>query len=278
MTPLAQAILNDSILPKAKQRLIPNGVEWPLVSDLASAKCFELSAVSSLFLETGWRMLDHEAGGDRMRDSRFAFLPAPMTWLEWKYSPVEGETDVRPQRHGALLFETDNLAAGVAVIGYDDGPIVIIGNLILHLLGHQNAGAIMSVPASDPAAPPHWIPNMTSDIHVALAMINTPRIIGRRQHMPHAGLQRKLAAARGMVGKFPLQAWTEIILEVTPPQMDDGEPHEARLTGGKALHFCRSHLRVRRGQLELVKAHWRGDPALGIKRSRYSVVPRKNAA
>lgn len=113
-------------------------------------------------------------------------------------------------------------------------------------------------------------------MYAALSVINTPRVIGRRQHMPHAGLQRKLAQARGMVGKFPLHAWTEIKLEVSPPRLDrsaTGDPHEARLTGAKALHFCRCHLRVRLGQLELVSAHWRGDPALGMKQSRYKLLP-----
>jgi hypothetical protein len=106
----------------------------------------------------------------------------------------------------------------------------------------------------------------------ALALINTPRIIGRRQHMPHQGMQRKIAAGKKMVGKFPLKAWTEIKLEVMPPVIDGGQ-HEARLTGGKALHFCRAHLRIRMGHLERVSAHWRGDPSLGIKQTRYSVIP-----
>lgn len=107
----------------------------------------------------------------------------------------------------------------------------------------------------------------------ALAMINTPRIIGRRQYMPHAGLQRRLAAAKGMVGKFPLHAWTEIKLEVRPPEEAGDAEHQTYLTGEKALHFCRAHLRVRLGKLEYVRSHWRGNPALGIKQSRYTLVP-----
>jgi hypothetical protein len=44
---------------------------------------------------------------------------------------------------------------------------------------------------------------------------------------------------------------------------------EGHLTGEKCLHFVRTFLRVRMGQLEYVDAHWRGNPALGMKRSRY---------
>ncbi|QPF81665.1 hypothetical protein IC762_17725 [Bradyrhizobium genosp. L] len=103
-----------------------------------------------------------------------------------------------------------------------------------------------------------------------LAMINTPRIIGRCQHMPHAGLARDLRKRFG-AGRFPLRAWTEIQLKVTPPEQGEGEA-EAHLTGARALHFCRAHLRVRLGRLELVSSHWRGDPALGIKQSKYRLV------
>lgn len=116
--------------------------------------------------------------------------------------------------------------------------------------------------------------------YAILAIINSPRIVGRRTHRPHAGLQRALRRARGLgVGKFPLRGWTEIILEITPPQVDvSGRVHETRLTGRRALHFVRQHLRIRNGGLELVSAHWRGDAALGIKRSRYKVVPPRNQA
>jgi hypothetical protein len=88
-------------------------------------------------------------------------------------------------------------------------------------------------------------------------------------------LQKKIAAAKRMVGRFPLRAWTEIKLEVTPPKYD-GTEHEAMLTGGKALHFCRAHLRIRLGRVELVSAHWRGDPSLGLKRTRYSLQRPRN--
>ena len=106
-----------------------------------------------------------------------------------------------------------------------------------------------------------------------LAIINSPKIIGRRQHMPHRGLERALIAKQKAIGKFPLHAWTEIQLKVTPPKdMSSDAPAEDHLTGQKALHFCRAHLRVRMGRLEVVRAHWRGDAALGIKRSRYKVT------
>jgi hypothetical protein len=91
--------------------------------------------------------------------------------------------------------------------------------------------------------------------------------------MPHAGLQRKLAQSMNMTGKFPLHAWTEILLEVTPPATENGQVREARLSGAKALHYVRKFVRTRFARKEYVKGHWRGDPALGLKQSRYTVLP-----
>jgi hypothetical protein len=114
---------------------------------------------------------------------------------------------------------------------------------------------------------------LTFDAYAALALINSPRVIGQRQHMPHERIEREKLKQRRLVGKFPVQAWTEIMLTVAPPDARSGEPaSEGHLTGDKCLHFCRTHLRARRGRLEYVEGHWRGDPALGIKQSRYRVV------
>jgi hypothetical protein len=35
-----------------------------------------------------------------------------------------------------------------------------------------------------------------------------------------------------------------------------------------AVRFCRACLRIRNGALEYVSPHWRGDAAVGIKRTR----------
>lgn len=105
---------------------------------------------------------------------------------------------------------------------------------------------------------------------LTIDLINTPGLIGLRQHDPHRGLARKLAALRG--GSYPLQAWSEVVLK---HQTQIAEPGE-RLSGAtfhKCLHFVRSHLRhYRDGRVTVIPAHWRGDPALGIKRTRYRMA------
>lgn len=119
--------------------------------------------------------------------------------------------------------------------------------------------------------------NILNLISKFLCFINSPRTIGRKLHMPHAGLQKEIARKKGLVGKFPLKAWTEIKLEVTAPKDESqNRPRDTILTGDRALHFVRAHLRIRNGMLIYVSPHWRGNPAMGIKRTRYSVHPPKN--
>lgn len=111
-------------------------------------------------------------------------------------------------------------------------------------------------------------------LYACLAMINTPSVVGRRVNRAHAGLQKRLASLRGSPHGGALRPWTEIVLEVTEPR--DGAGADAcaaeRMSGRKALHFCRSHLRIQNGRLTRVRAHWRGDAALGIVQSRYKVA------
>lgn len=95
--------------------------------------------------------------------------------------------------------------------------------------------------------------------YALLGMINTPRIFQRIVHQPHAGLQRKMVAAKSLIGKFPLGAWTEILLKVPAPE---GGPKstsgtDGYLSGERALHWCRAHLRYRLGHRRAQLMPWR---------------------
>ena len=104
---------------------------------------------------------------------------------------------------------------------------------------------------------------------LAVDLINTPGIVGMRQHAPHAGLARNLASHG--IGKYPLRGWSEVAVK-THTTFDEGE-YESGATFRKCLHFVRSHKRhYRDGKVTIIPAHWRGDPALGIKRTRYKVT------
>jgi hypothetical protein len=269
MTPLAQKIVNGLTLPK-KDRTFTDRCD--LLDRMDDIHCFECTAIEGVVNASAEKfrasMLD---GHDTL-----AFLPAPRTWIELS-SPMVDWDSQKPMGVGRIGFLMEDQGDyAMCRMAMDQGGKFgsMPGYFRFALRGNPDKKHIHM---SESMGKYHelfscWI----TLLYGYLAFINTPRVVGRRQHMPHAGLQRKLAHARGMVGKFPLHAWTEIRLEVTPPKLDRsavGEPHETRLTGAKAQHFCRCHLRIRLGQVELVSAHWRGDPALGIKQTRYRLVP-----
>jgi len=262
MTPLA-AYLAGQLVARPKHR---DGV-WRNPKNIADLRfaledihCFDISACAPLIHD--FMQLYQRPDAATALFDRLGFLPAPKTWLEWK--------DSHGNRVAMLIRQVPDI----------DG-IDRADTTAFCAEGSVRCGSI------SPSYGKIYVePAYRGDVHTrklvsfavfVLPLINSPHIIGRRQFMPNVGLERRLTRGFGR-GKFPLHAWTEIRLEVNkPPEIDDGMPHEAHLTGKRALHFCRKHIRIRRGQLEYVSAHWRGDPALGIKRSRYTVTPAVSA-
>lgn len=243
MTPLAHRIVKELTLPLAKRTF---NDQCGLLGRMDDIHCFDATEVIEIAKDFSDAMARH---GDWL--SQTAFLPAPRTWIEF----IEDG-----QRMGILLTCRDDYAfAKCAFVdrSMDTGIVLCLGSEASHNdYEHRNEYR-----------------HLYRVILAILAIINSPRVIGRQQHMPHRGLERRLAKAKGLVGKFPLHAWTELKLSVSDiGKRADGTTHEAHYTGEKCLHFCRAHLRVKNGRLERVSAHWRGNPALGIKRSRYRLA------
>lgn len=278
MTPTVHALLRSYSDPKARAAVHdPDGI----LPRLTDAHCFEMSAVVGMAKQLGSDLVNAGVAPQ----SRLAFLPAPVTVLDSGYTLKDSAGVPLQTRSADMLIETaGGRMADVYCLTarehchHATDAIVPVGRIWLQEDAEVSGYAIPVSPEEDlrrweGSDPPRMAyASRKADIYAELALINTPRIIGRRQHMPHSGLQRRLAAALKMPGKYPLRAWSEIVLEVHAPEVARGE-FEARLTGGKALHFCRAHLRVRNGKVEFVSAHWRGDPALGMKQTRYRVVP-----
>lgn len=263
MTPLAHAIVSDSTLPLAKRQYGDAMQRLRLLDDV---HFFEVSAVYDAAVDLSVSQVKAKQVA-----SRLAFLPAQRTWLEW--TEASG-------RCGALLEAADGEpAASVTwVVRLNGDRRIRIADKCGWLLLSDLAGLRGIAFPSDTT---DFCRRAAADarLYALLAMINTPRVIGRTTHQPHAGLQRKIAAARSMPGKYPLHAWHELKLEVRPPRDEAGhEPRQTILTGGKALHFVRAYCRMQNGSLVLVSSHWKGDPALGIKQTRYRVVPPRKAA
>lgn len=256
MTPLARRIVSDTCKPLRDRRFGDPGNVAPRMGD---AHCFEVSEVVELAEDLGRDLVRKDHHPDTL-----GFLPAPKTWIEFRAK--DGS------RHGYLLEDNGRGSASVRRAAL--APSGAMGS-------HHYVGELLLSPSSwDGDFPALMVAEGRSESELKgvvatfygfLAIINTPRIVGRKTHTPSVSLEKRVVNSRGIVGSFPLRAWTELVLSATPPDLVDGEV-EAHFTGRKALHFVRAHLRIRLGKLELVSAHWRGDGSLGIKQSRYKVT------
>ncbi|MED5545772.1 MAG: hypothetical protein VYD90_11025 [Pseudomonadota bacterium] len=267
MTPLAMRIVRELALP-VKDRTFND--QCGLMQRMDDVHCFEVSDVFDLAQDLALNL--HKAwnkDGYASDAGVLGFLPAPKTWIEWTRGGY---------REAVLLEEThEGDALSSWAIADNDGLFLSSRHCGGLLLSSINRAAIDAPWPSvrtlvDETEPQRlgWI----FTIYAMLAIINSPRLIGHKQHMPHRGLERRLAAAKASTGKFPLHAWTELKLSVSDiGKRADGKEYEAHYTGERCLHFCRAHLRVKRGRIEKVAAHYRGNPANGIKRTRYSVAP-----
>jgi hypothetical protein len=274
MTPLA-AFLAKQIISRPKHRepfwRDENTIKR-LDASLSDIHCFEVSECFEMMLDLVAKFLyDRDAFKVEELFADYGFLPAPKTWIEWRDSH-HSNPNHRGIRVGILFEQIGDFRAKATF--YHENKAQPGGFISLR-------GQVQEDPEGKPRIPAWLLPDdevvdlahpFVSYAQVMLALINSPHIIGRRSHDPNRALARKLM--RQSVGSFPLRAWTELLLQINkPPEIDDGEPHESQLTGQRAFHFVRKHIRIKLGRLEFVSAHWRGDIALGVKQTRYVAVP-----
>lgn len=259
MTPLAQRVARDMLSLRKDRTFIGEAEEW-VCQHMFGAHFFDVSKVVPLAHE-----LVRSCEGASEALSELAFLPAPITWLEFR------QTD---GARGALMAAqvADDEAVVLAVDGRDF-YVVPVGFIYTAPDCHSAAGMPFKVVMG---ADEKFAEEAISTVYGLLNLINRPGSLDRREHAPHRGLQRDLTR-RAMVGRFPLRGWTEITLNVAPGG-NQREPKSAGSTGDKCLHFVRAHRRRCYGVWVQIPAHWKGDPALGIKQTRYRVVPPRKAA
>lgn len=314
MTPLAQKLLKQRILPQARRL---NWLSDQMLDELAQAHCFECTDVvdmAKIITAVGHKDFEQvKIKGEtfdmhtiktqakvQMLAARTSFLPSPNTWIEW----LDREDGVKVRRAILLLEQGDGseddkkyiiafdvleplsapvgsplhgapITLGPSIAFCAGDALISEGYTIIGFKGHvfRTASELSDLGGEEESYIRVLSASLLTKIVGFLALINTPKIVGRTTHLPHIGLQKRLARAYSMPGKYPLQAWHEIKLHINIPMEFRNEQVEGHLTGMRALHFCRSYLRIRQGRLELVNWHWRGNPALGIRQTRYRVEP-----
>lgn len=214
-------------------------------------RAFDLSGVSDM-CEQVWRELFiADADDSKIFDlGERCAVPCEHFWLEF--------------RDNAYLVEACNEQdSGV----YAVSELLTEGGLRLVTVGRiDQAGELFQVGATEECPDDYVIEGLQACGRVlsAIAVLNSPRA------------RQEPAAARKLLGnKFPRDANPE--LRATRIYIDVGGRSVsgetlARTQSPKAYHFVRSHVRrFDDGTSTVVRAHWRGDPAFGVRVGIYTV-------
>lgn len=249
--------------------------------------------LSPLVVET----IDQLADPEKVESTRdHLFTPAHYTWIEWREGSVGwGQSN----RHGLLLLgegpitSSTSLVVGQGLYAFDVRntdfwpepsilyfPITydLVSGKLLSLVNDNNS--LVDYKTNLPPSLRNevaveqlfdqltWTKNeivnqvdqekLGAFLGAALALINTPRLSQRTLMEPNP----KLQSAREKKGKLPLLSWHEINLMIDRGELGHGEP--LTQTGEKAFHHVRTHLRLKRGKVEIVRPHWRGNPEKGV--------------
>lgn len=265
MTPLAQIIVKELTRPPADRRMPDHGGVLPLMSDV---HCFECSDLWEVLTSLSGQIMSKGVWPDESR-----FLPAPKTWVEHR-TLGDGEC----ARMGYLVIQDtnkpDRVTVRIAGLNTELGPATEHG--FMRIDGFNTDRPEVTLVLTEPRLNEHW-KSAVLFLRMVFSIINAPHFIGRLHQQPHRGLAKSLKYVEGDDGKpFCLRPWTQILLEATPPKdMSDVEGYAPRLTGKKALHFCRAHLRIVSGRAVFVRSHFRGDASVGVVQADYKVLPPK---
>ena len=277
MTPFARMILRDYAdnnvgIPYDNDGGTSNKKHLKtLINGIVNAKCFDCSDVKELSATLVKKMsVLHEINGKMefcLGPTDTSFLPSEKMWIESEIS--------KGSWWGVMLICPDGIgtAYGLCVLKNEYCTSTIIGEIYLHL---NNGHPIINFPnVVEPFGNLKEVKSIlytfAGYIYPLLAIINSPSVIGRQEFPAHKGFEKSLRHSNVIPPGAHLRPWTKITLDVTPPSGEHGEHGGARLTGAKALHYCRTHIRIKNGKLERVRGHWRGDAALGVVRSDYKV-------
>ena len=250
MSPLAQRIF--------RRGLDTSGGKSPAVMLMAQATCFDVSSVARLIEQTVVTLATTGSPGDpAYQHGGLLFGPDEVVWIE---ELREGK------RCGAYVHHIEDQLCYSYFQG-DSGPLVGLLQIspdgetfVIHLDIGVHPGRSEEL---------HSMNSFIGGwIAASLMLINAPHGVKRTPGATvHKGLQRQARRA----GLGALRPAT--VIELDP---------EAGLVPGmtgpssgvrKAFHFCRSHLRMLHdGRRLRIRAHWRGDPALGVCQASYKVA------
>lgn len=258
MTPGAR-IVADAI---AGGRLVGHNSPLPLIQH---AHFFDVSAVEDLACAM---MRECEGASDALVDR--CYLPAPITWLE---------TTTKDRSWGAFLCvgrnHPDEMARefGVWLVSGRDQACVPIGVVAPEFF--VSGDQMLVCTAEHEALTEDFNAQAIARVVGLLQVINRP---GLGAHIKHGRNPLSLDVRRHKrsgLASAAVRGWTELVIRPGGPE---GPWQKGASSADKPLHFVRAHRRRINGILHDIVAHWRGDERLGIKLTRYRVLPPRKAA
>lgn len=236
----------------------------PLAQMIASAPTFDMTEVNDLVMATAAELIStvREVGTEKPLIEHGGLLVPPQTF-SWFESRVGRE------RFGSLAHEVEDQICffGYALDATGKLHKTPQGYLELNADGeHFSVHMDMRWPDQSPRAQ-HVNTTFGLWLAASLLLINAPRGVETANAPAHRGMERQARAA----GLGPLADMHTVRLSLSAGHVG-GMASEAGQSV-KAFHFCRSHIRrLPSGELTRVRAHWRGDPAVGVHAPTYRVA------
>lgn len=220
---------------------------------MASSRCFDLNAVVPVLSQT-MEELRESSTGTWIPHSNLLFMPFDNVWLEFKNEEHDLGVLVQTATNGDLSFITF----------IDKGDLVGLEGSITQN-NDSFAIRIFTGTLDDTAA----IVGLSGLVVAsALILINAPRGVDRQPVAFNRTLADKL---KKKLDVPRLYDGYNIVLSTTPGDVSGSDGGGS--SSPKMFHFCRSHLRkISDNKVVRVKAHWRGDPSLGVKKGDYKLI------
>lgn len=299
MTPVAHRLLKDLTEDCLAVKGYPK-LKAPLLATLQHAQYFEVTGILPLA-----RSLVDALALRPFREIKEALsgalsLPAPITWVECRQQlrgtlesvfileqeQLMDRTDVYTPtfRIGFFSDTGEFLFSDSEQLAIADGDISSFVEFYrfdelrgIYLNAHPEAAAFQGNELNDRLGITFERFRRAYYAHskvlmlAVLAVMNDQDIAHVERKPSHKGLMRQVRKVCGSDAGFN-EGWRQYTLHVSERVSGDGGGGGA-ITGTKALHFCRQFVRLRRGKIEFVRGHWRGDAAKGVVNKVYRVVP-----
>jgi len=277
MTPFLRSIFERAVTIKPKSKELRDKA----VIQMQETVCFEMTAVMDLVGQTietlnGSTIKAHD-GRPVVGHGGLLVPPSQYTWFEWQQENTSDEPDVdfdimkdvlivtineRPKKYrmGAMVsYDEDSQKLHIDIMSDLDATVVMTS----HVEMYDDETCRICCYKSENDSDEHLAKvagYIGAHVVAMILIINAPYGIKTEAQPVHKAHARQ---ARGL--GFELKPHHYITLNKTapPPKYSGHNPNGPAFH--KAFHFVRSHLRhFQKGGTTLVKAHWRGDPRLGI--------------